>query len=322
MIFIMALIGAVTRLTESGLSITRWEPVKGALPPLSEKGWQEAFDLYRATPQYRAINQGMKLEDFKKIYFWEWLHRLWGRLIGLVYAAGLAFFWLRRQIPKGYKTPLAAALALGGLQGLVGWLMVKSGLQPGTASVSPLGLAAHLSLAFALFGFLYIQMLRLVDFPALKKEGFRLHGWTGFILLCFAIFWGVLTAGLDAGKIYNSFPAMNGQWLPSDALALEPFLRNLVENPAMVQFMHRALTITTGLTLLWLGWRLYRKAKKKEGKQAGLALLGLSLLQPALGIATLLTGVNITLAVLHQAGALLLLMATLTALYIIEKKEA
>jgi cytochrome c oxidase assembly protein subunit 15 len=321
MIFIMALIGAVTRLTESGLSITRWEPVKGALPPLSDQSWQEAFDLYRATPQYRAINQGMALEDFKRIYFWEWLHRLWGRVIGLIYAAGLAFFWLRGQIPKGYKTPLLAGLVLGGFQGLVGWLMVKSGLQPGMAAVSPLGLAAHLSLAFALFGFLYIQMLRLADFPSFKKEGLRLHSRAGFTLLCLSIFWGVLTAGLDAGKIYNSFPQMNGQWIPSDALALEPFFRNLIENPAMVQLAHRALTITTSLVLVFLGWRIYKNARGKP-KQAGLALLVLSLLQPALGIATLLTGVNIVLAVLHQAGALLLLLAVLTAVYMMEKKKA
>ncbi len=161
MIFIMALIGAVTRLTESGLSITRWEPVKGALPPLSDAAWNKAFELYKATPQYRAINQGMALPEFKTIYFWEWLHRLWGRLIGLVYAAGLAWFWLRRQIPPGYKAPLLAALAFGGLQGFVGWFMVQSGLQPGMAAVSHYRLALHLMLAFALYGFLLLQMLRL-----------------------------------------------------------------------------------------------------------------------------------------------------------------
>jgi cytochrome c oxidase assembly protein subunit 15 len=320
MIFIMALIGAVTRLTESGLSITRWEPVKGALPPLSATAWQNAFDLYKATPQYKAINQGMGLPEFKNIYFWEWLHRLWGRLIGLIYAAGLAWFWLRKQIPKGYGWPLLGALALGGMQGFVGWFMVQSGLQPGMAAVSHYRLALHLGIALMLYGWLLIQMLRLQDFPKLRLPcSLRAHAWIGFGALVLAMIWGAFTAGLDAGKIYNTFPLMDGRMVPPDAISLKPMWKNWVENAAGVQLMHRLLTIGTAIILLVLALRLHRFSFSAAARSTAMALGVFSLIQPALGVATLLSGVNIALAALHQAGAILLLSATLAALMLVRK---
>lgn len=321
MIFLMALIGAVTRLTESGLSITRWDPVKGALPPLSDTAWNNAFDLYKATPQYKAINQGMSLPEFKNIYFWEWLHRLWGRVIGLVYAGGLLFFWLRKQIPPGFKAPLLGALALGGVQGFVGWYMVQSGLEPGMASVSHYRLALHLGLALFLYALLFVQILRLLPRPAFKP-GLRFHAGAGLALLSLAMLWGVFTAGLDAGKIYNTFPLMDGHVLPPDAHALAPAWKNWLENPTGVQFLHRVLTITTSLVLLLLAFRLHNRAEDKQAKRVAMNVGVMSLLQPALGIATLLTGVNIALAAAHQAGALLLLNAVLAALMAVRKKAS
>ncbi|MBI3418600.1 MAG: COX15/CtaA family protein [Proteobacteria bacterium] len=326
MIFFMALIGAVTRLTESGLSITRWEPLTGAVPPLTQSDWNKTFDLYKHTPQYRAIHSGMSLPEFKTIYFWEWLHRLWGRLIGLVYAAGLIFFWARGKIPNEHKGLLLAALVLGGLQGFVGWFMVQSGLQAGMAAVSPYRLAMHLGLALILYGLLFIEILRLWPLPPwpapTRRPDLRTHAWAGFALLCAAMLWGVFTAGLDAGKIYNSFPLMDGQMIPTDIAALRPFWRNLFENPAAAQLMHRALTITTAILLLALAGRFYFTASGKPNRQMALALGFFSLLQPALGIATLLTGANIALAVLHQAGAILLLSTMLIVLYALQKTRA
>jgi cytochrome c oxidase assembly protein subunit 15 len=320
MIFLMALIGAVTRLTESGLSITRWEPVKGALPPMSDTAWQEQFDLYKATPQYKAINQGMSLPEFKNIYFWEWVHRLWGRLIGLVYAAGLVYFWIRKQIPPGYKAPLVIALALGGLQGFVGWYMVQSGLQPGMAAVSHYRLALHLGLALILYAWLLIQMLKLSGFPSIKASyGLRVHASMGLVFLAAAMVWGAFTAGLDAGKIYNTFPMMNGDFLPRDAVSMEPRWKNILENPAGVQFVHRVLTITTAIILLLLSFRLY-KIDDRTAKRVAIGLGAMCVIQPGLGIATLLTNVNIPLAALHQAGAIALLSAVLAALMLLSKK--
>jgi cytochrome c oxidase assembly protein subunit 15 len=324
MIFLMALIGAITRLTESGLSITEWQPVKGALPPLSASDWQKAFDLYKATPQYRAINQGMSLEEFKNIFFWEWLHRLWGRLIGLVYAAGLVWFWVRKEIPQGFKLPLFAALVLGGLQGLIGWLMVKSGLQPGMASVSPYRLAAHLAMALVLYGFIYLQILRLWPLPHLLRAptGLRVHAGIGLAMLSLAIVWGALVAGLDAGKIYNTFPDMNGRFFPSDFAALPNYWQNLFENPAAVQWMHRCITISTAVVLLALALGIQKTFEgNKNAQWVALAVGTFSLLQPALGVATLLTGVNIYLGVAHQAGAIMLLTAVLTSLHVLGKPK-
>jgi cytochrome c oxidase assembly protein subunit 15 len=318
MIAVMAVLGAITRLTESGLSITRWDPITGALPPLSEGSWQNAWKLYQATPQFKAIHSGMNLAEFKNIFFWEWLHRLWGRLIGLVYALPLLFFWLKGAIPKGFGAPLAAGLLLGFLQGLAGWLMVRSGLQPGRASVDALWLSLHLSLALFIYGFLFWQALRLNagKLAAIKAgSGLRLHAVFGLLLLAATLFFGSLTAGLHAGKIYNSFPLMNGAFLPPDF-----YHKGLgfFENPAAVQFTHRWLAIGTAFILVALGVRLIDTGKMNF---AVTGLLLAVMAQVALGIATLLSNVEPELAVLHQANAIMLLSFVLLALFGLAKKS-
>lgn len=316
MIFLMALIGAITRLTESGLSITRWEPISGAIPPLNENNWNHAFDLYKQSPQYRAINQGMDLEAFKGIFFWEWLHRLWGRLIGLVYALPLAFFWLKGMIPAGYKKPLLFALLLGGMQGFVGWFMVQSGLVEGMASVSAYRLALHLGMALLIYAFLLWLIFRLKGFApsatALNAPGIRWHALIALSFVCITMIWGAFTAGLDAGKIYNTFPLMNGQLLPADALVQNPVWINFLENPAGVQFVHRWLAISTFVIVMALAIRYHKLGAPRVAVAIGFSAAA----QVMLGIGTLLSGVDIALAVIHQANAIILLSTTLAALYL------
>lgn len=312
MIFIMCLIGAITRLTESGLSITKWEPVRGAIPPLDDASWGRAFGLYKQSPQYSAINQGMDLASFKGIYFWEWLHRLWGRLIGLVYALPLVFFWAKGMVPQGFKKPLLASLLLGGLQGFIGWFMVQSGLQEDMANVSAYRLALHLDAALLIYGFLLWQMLRLKNIaPCTDARQVRPHAVLALLCVCITITWGALTAGLDAGKIYNSFPLMNGYVLPPDALALHPVSLNFFENPAAVQFMHRCLAVFTFIVLMSLAMRLHKRGAEKTATALGVLVT----LQIMLGIGTLLSGVDIALAVAHQANAVLVLSLAIMALY-------
>ncbi|MEX0810246.1 MAG: COX15/CtaA family protein [Dongiaceae bacterium] len=322
MIFAMVVIGGITRLTESGLSITEWQPLKGALPPLNEAEWQRLFDLYRQIPEYQQINRGMSLAAFKEIFWWEWIHRLWGRLIGLVFL--LPFLWLliRRRIPAGLTPYLVAAFLLGGAQGALGWFMVASGLAERT-DVNQYRLVAHLLLAFAIYLYLFwlaLLCLRppggLVD-PVNRR---RLHWFA--VLLGIAVTMGAFTAGLNGGFVYNEFPLMGGALLPGDALALEPLWINLFENPVAAQFAHRWLAVATVIAVLAL-WFVAPHAKDKVTRGRPLDLLaGMALLQGALGIATLLSVVALPLAVLHQAGALLLLTALVWALYEAARYEA
>lgn len=316
MIVLMCVIGAVTRLTESGLSITQWEPVRGVLPPLNAPAWDKAFQAYQETPQYHAINQGMSLAEFKHIYFWEWAHRLWGRLIGLVYALPLLFFWLTRKIPPGFKTPLLIGLGLGGLQGFVGWFMVQSGLEVGMVSVSPLRLAMHLMLALFIFCFLLWQILRLLDVPRDTSPLYRLCR-LSLGLLAITICWGAFTAGLDAGKIYNSFPLMNGRLVPEDFLAMTPAWVNVFSNPAAVQFTHRVLATTTFVFFIILAFRLYQTQRL-----LAIVLGTLISVQFMLGVITVLTGAAIMPAALHQANAVLLLGAMVICVYRVKRPPA
>lgn len=317
----MAVIGAITRLTESGLSITRWEPIKGILPPLNDAAWNDAYHLYKATPQYAGIHDGMALDEFKGIYFWEWIHRLWGRLIGLAFALPMLFFWIKGMIPKGFKLPLLGILVLGGLQGFIGWFMVQSGLEPGQVAVSPLRLALHLGLALLIYACILWQALRL------NTEKFRLstaytwcmHRHTLFTLgfLSLTIVWGAFTAGLDAGKIYNSFPLMDGHIIPPDFNAVEPWIKNITANPAAVQFIHRALATITFFLTIALAWRLH-----KIDPRVSIAL-GITIgLQYCLGVATVITGAHIVPASLHQANAILTLTCVVIALFIVKHKQA
>lgn len=322
MVFAMAVIGAITRLTESGLSMVVWEPLIGAIPPLSQSEWDRVFDLYKQTPEYVLENAGMSLAAFKEIYFWEWFHRLWGRLIGLVFALPLLWFWLRgdiaRAAPGGtLKWKLLGLLALGGLQGALGWYMVMSGLVD-RPSVSQYRLAAHLSVAILIYLLLIwvgLGLLRPKEGGAAISRSLRLHGWAALAMVGLTAFWGALVAGLDAGMAYNTFPLMEGHVLPPEAWSLNPPSINFFENTAMVQFTHRWLAQTTALFLLLLWVRARIEGLSGRAAAAAAAVAIMVLVQVSLGVGTLLMRVPIPLAAAHQAGALLLLTAVLWFLH-------
>ncbi|MFO1056570.1 MAG: COX15/CtaA family protein [Dongiaceae bacterium] len=318
MILAMVVIGGVTRLTESGLSIMEWQPISGALPPWSEAEWQRVFALYQQIPQFELVNHSMTLAEFKGIFWWEYVHRLWGRLIGLAFALPLLAFWLGGRLPRGLAPRLLLLLALGGLQGLVGWWMVQSGLSH-RIDVSQYRLTLHLGLALVVYvAMLWTALDLLRPVPAAlppAAAGLRraLIAATALIALTMAM--GGFVAGLKAGFIYNSFPLMAGQILPADGWALAPAWRNLTENPVLAQFVHRWLAVLTlaAVLALWLGarrLRLPRAAALPLGLMAGMALL-----QVALGISTLLLVVPIPLAAAHQAGAVVLLTLATLALH-------
>ena len=304
MVFLMAVIGAITRLTESGLSMAEWRPLIGALPPLSEAEWQRVFDVYRETPEFQKKNSWMELSDFKQIFFWEWFHRLWGRLIGLVYALPLLYFWARKQIPCEYKPRLLFILLLGGLQGLMGWYMVKSGLVD-RPSVSHFRLAAHLGLAFIIFGALIWTAQDIVGKARfIVSKSLKTASWVTLYILGITVIWGAYVAGMDAGLVYNEFPMMGDRLLPKDAVFMEPLWINFFQNSVAIQFLHRWLGIVSLIAVIFV----HVKAMKSGIKTLDVYLLPVIVLfQVGLGIATLLSMVWLPLATLHQANALLLL---------------
>lgn len=312
MVFAMTVIGAITRLTESGLSITEWRPLIGAIPPLNEEEWNRVFELYKQTPEFQKENFWMHLRDFKPIFFWEWFHRLWGRLIGLVFVLPLAFFWMRRMIPRGMGPKLLALLALGGAQGFMGWYMVQSGLID-VPSVSHYRLAAHLAIALLILSLMLWFAFSLIRQPHHADRKIHIHTWVSLVFVCATIIWGAFTAGLDAGFIYNNdFPLVNGKLLPPDFWGnCAPHL-NFISNLVAVQFIHRYLALASVIMIssLWLHG-VFRK-------KAFLALHALAVMifvQFGLGVFTLLTIVDIRLAVAHQAGAMIVLMLLVTCLY-------
>lgn len=305
MVLAIAVIGAVTRLTESGLSMVEWRPLIGALPPLSDADWTKLFDEYRATPEFQNKNSWMGLEDFKGIFWWEYIHRLWGRLIGLVYALPLAWFWLRGRLASWLKPWLLGLLVLGGLQGLIGWWMVRSGLVD-DPNVSHVRLALHLGLAVLIYGMLLGLAERLSPAPRLAAGGrLRLGSEIVTVFAFIVILSGALVAGLDAGLVYNSFPLMGDQWVPDEVLQARD-LAGFLSTPGPVQFLHRWLAKALAVLILVL-WALARRAPLLPAQRVPLDLLAaMALVQVALGIATLLLQVPIALAAVHQAGALVL----------------
>jgi heme a synthase len=309
MIFAMVVIGGITRLTESGLSITEWKPVTGALPPLSAEDWRREFELYRQIPQAQTVHVGMTLDEFKTIYFWEYLHRLWGRLIGLVYAIPLVWFAARRKIPAGLFWPLAGIFGLGALQGVIGWWMVTSGLSVRT-DVSQYRLVIHLGLALVIYVATLWTALGLMSAERGDEAspGLRAAASAALALVFITALSGGFVAGLDAGLAYNTFPLMDGELVPSGYAHLSPFWLNWFENATAVQFNHRLLAITTFAVAsgTWLAWR---QAAGGTIRRLLDLLLAAGCLQVALGIATLLLAVPVALGALHQAGAVLLLTA-------------
>jgi cytochrome c oxidase assembly protein subunit 15 len=309
LIFVMVVVGGLTRLTESGLSIVDWKPVAGALPPLSDAAWQAEFARYQTSPQFRAVNFWMTLADFKQIYWLEYIHRLLGRLIGAAFLLPLIWFAAQRRIGRKLAVRLAGIFVLGALQGALGWYMVASGLVA-EPTVSHYRLAAHLALALAIGAAMLWTAFGLAAAPPepapaqVRRMALLVLCW-----LAITIVWGAFVAGLRAGAMYNTFPLMDGALVPAGAWAFEPWPLNLVENPVAVQFAHRWLAI--GLVLIVVALWTMARAAPRPARRAAHLLLGLAALQAALGIATLLTAVNIALGTLHQANAALLLGAAL-----------
>lgn len=315
MIFVMAIIGAITRLTDSGLSIMEWAPITGILPPMSHAEWQRLFDLYRTIPQYEQVNAGMTLPEFKTIFWWEWIHRFWGRLIGIVFLAGFAWFLVRGKMREGLAAHLVVLFALGGLQGFVGWFMVESGFAE-RVSVSHYRLTMHLGLAFLVYVYALWLVIRLLAPEAPASAGAKslrrgLWGFAGLVAL--AVLAGALVAGLNAGLSFNTFPLMDGRVVPAGYALYEPWLVNWFENPTAVQFNHRLLGVLTVAAALGL-WLWARASGTTKSARRALALLFLAAAgQLTLGIATLVMVVPMSLATLHQGGAMIVLAATVWA---------
>lgn len=316
---VMILVGGLTRLTDSGLSITEWKPVTGAMPPMSAAEWQVEFDKYREIPEYQLQNKGMSLAEFQFIYWWEWGHRQLGRVIGLVWALGFFGFLLTRNIPTGWTGRLLGIGVLGGIQGAVGWWMVSSGLTGTMLDVASYRLATHLGLAFVILGFIawfvfelkceerQLMQCRRHREQRLFSAATRLTG-----LAFFQILLGALVAGIDAGRTYTDWPLMAGGFMPPFPFDLDPVWRNFFENAGLVQFMHRI----AGYVLFVLGIILWRQAKRSPNsgtRGAFTVVLAMMTLQMILGIFTVIYGAPLEIAIIHQLGAVALWVLILRA---------
>jgi len=312
LVTVMIAVGGMTRLTDSGLSITEWRPITGAIPPFSAEDWQREFDLYRQIPEYQLQNRGMSLAEFKVIYWWEWGHRQLGRVIGLVWAAGFLWFLFRRQIPAGWTPRLLGLGALGGLQGAIGWWMVSSGLTGTMLDVASYRLAIHLGLAFVILGLIAWYVFRLGRTEAALLQARRSRepklfsmstGLMHFAML--QILLGALVAGIDAGRSFPDWPLMAGGVFPPDPFELEPLWRNFFEDDGLVQFMHR----TAGYLLAIFGvvvWLRARRSPNGATRFAFNAMIAAMALQVVLGILAVIYMAPVHIAIVHQAGAVLL----------------
>ena len=316
LVFCMVVLGGVTRLTDSGLSMVRWEPISGMLPPLTETAWQAEFQHYREFPEYQKINAGMSLDAFQRIFYFEYAHRMLGRLIGLVFAIGFVWLWARKHLSRPLVPHLIAMFVLGGLQGLMGWYMVKSGLVE-IPHVSQYRLTAHLGLAISIYLYMLWVLYKLLERRSapVVSRGLRRSSW-GLGVLAFAtVLSGGFVAGLKAGHAFNTFPLMAGQWIPPGYLALEPTWRNFFENIATVQFNHRLLAISTFALVLVFVIRVLKDKALRPLRKPTLTLAGVATIQVGLGISTLLWFVPVALGAMHQAVALILLSVMLYVVF-------
>lgn len=306
LVFAMVVLGGVTRLTGSGLSMVDWRPIMGWLPPLSDTEWQRTFEMYQMSPEFQKINSAMDVNGFKGIFWLEYLHRLLGRTIGIVFAVPFVFFWIKGYIASREWPKYVLMFVLGGLQGVLGWYMVKSGLVD-NPHVSQYRLTAHLIAAFLIYAYMFWVALTLL-YPS---SGGKRHAWYGktillTALICVTVISGGFVAGLKAGEIYNTFPMMGDSLIPPGLFALEPLWRNLTENITTVQFDHRILAIAT-FAVIVIYWLKSRKVElPQRSRPATNALLHTAVLQVALGISTLVLSVPTVLAAAHQAVAMLL----------------
>lgn len=326
LVMAMIVVGGLTRLTDSGLSITEWRPVTGALPPLDDATWQAEFDKYRQIPEYQLQNAGMTLEEFKVIYWWEWGHRQLGRVIGLVWAVGFVGFLAAGRVPNGWTGRLLLLGGLGGLQGAIGWWMVSSGLGGDRVDVASYRLATHLGLAFVILGFIawYVFLLGRSEAELLQarraREGKLFSMSTGLMHFAFLqIVLGALVAGIDAGRAFPTWPDMNGQFFPADAFYVPdgqggslPVWHAFFENPGLVQFIHRM----SGYLLFAFGivvWLKGRKSSHANTRFAFNLVMLMMVAQMGLGIAAVLTAAHLHVAITHQLGAVLLWVLILRA---------
>jgi cytochrome c oxidase assembly protein subunit 15 len=322
LIYLMVVIGGLTRLTHSGLSMVEWNPILGSLPPMSDADWQIPFEKYQQTPEYQIINNQFSLDEFKSIYWWEYIHRFLGRSIGVVFLIPFFYFLLKRRFDNALLKKMGVLLALGAFQGVLGWYMVYSGLQK-EPHVSHYRLAAHLISAFTVFGFTFWYALDLlypkpIDANAITKKVKRMAT-TMFVVIVIQIIYGAFVAGLKAGLFYNTFPKMGTKFIPDTVTDFSPFYKNLIENPAGVQFIHRCIAYLVVIMVLYV-WETARKMNMlKEQRKASNLMLGVVFAQFILGIITILYAVPVTMGVLHQTGAFLLFASSLFFMHSIRK---
>ena len=311
LVFAMVVVGGITRLTHSGLSIVEWQPIVGTFPPLDDKAWHEVFGKYQQTPEFRQVNPDMELAGFKRIFWWEYAHRLLGRLIGAAFMLPLLWFAARGRIARRLGWKLAAIFALGGLQGAMGWYMVQSGLVD-DPRVSQYRLAAHLGIALLIYAaMLWIALDLLSPRGTEARRGLRRFAFALAVLVFAMALSGGLVAGIRAGLAYNTFPLMNGHLVPPGMFVIEPWYLNFFANMATVQFDHRLVAWLLALLVPWFWLRVRRAQASPRARMAAGVLLAALVLQIAMGIATLLLAVPVPLAAAHQAGALLVFTAAL-----------
>lgn len=324
LVFLMIVVGGATRLTDSGLSITEWKPILGAIPPLNDAGWQAVFEKYKQIPEYHLVNKGMALADFKFIFWWEWSHRLLGRLIGIVFALPLFVFWWTGRIREGLAPKLLGLLGLGALQGAIGWYMVSSGLSE-RVDVSQYRLTLHLSVAFAILSLLVwlsleeranrLGISRVDVAPRLRRLAEIL------VALVFAqVVLGAFVAGLKAGLVYNTWPSMDGQFVPSDYFVEGRGWLSLFESHAAAQFNHRLTAYAVLIAALIQAWFAVADFSSRRLRNSALVLAGAVVLQAALGIWTLLTHVPLSLGLVHQGGAAIVMAIAVWHLHATRKK--
>jgi len=308
LVFLILIIGGITRLTGSGLSMTDWKPIMGAIPPITEAQWEDAFEQYKQFPEYQQVNRGMSLSEFQFIFFWEYMHRMIGRLIGLVFIIPFGYFLVKKKFDTVQLKRAGTLLTLGAAQGLMGWYMVQSGLID-VPRVSPYRLAAHLSLAFAIFGccvwFALDLRSKTINSINGRKE-LKTWLWAFLAVLSLQVVWGAFVAGHHAGHIYNTFPKMNQYWIPPELWLMEPFVINFFENMVTVQWIHRVLATILGVMAIGMWIRTYQLNTTFTTKMWILAIFAIVLIQYLIGVFTLIWHVPLWLGVLHQAVAMVL----------------
>lgn len=323
MVFATLVVGGVTRLTHSGLSIVEWQPIVGTLPPLNQVEWQETFEKYKKTPEYQKVNHQMDIEEFKGIFWWEYWHRVLGRTIGLVFLLPFLYFVWKGKVDRSLTPKLVGIFILGGLQGAMGWYMVKSGLVE-DPRVSQFRLTAHLGLAFVIFGAMQWVAMSLLFPGRVGEPGERARSarrWAGWLaVLVFAmVLTGGFVAGIRAGFAYNTFPLMNGSLVPPEIMMIEPWWRNFFWNMATVQFDHRLGAWLLALLVPVLWWKVLRADVPARARVGAHLLLAMLAIQVTLGIATLLLVVPLPLAAAHQAGAVLLFASALNLVHALRR---